>query len=171
MGLFDFLNPKTAAAPPEPEYVEPQLIRLERKVDALMDALDIAVPAASDGGLPPEVRHALASGRKIEAIRLYRERTGVGLAEAKNAVEGGKRASSPWTLLEHKLDLVLSNLGIEVPSGAATPDAYDEVESMVREGQLIQAIKLYRQRTGLGLKESKDAIDTIKRRIESGRGR
>jgi ribosomal protein L7/L12 len=35
----------------------------------------------------PEVRLALASGQKIEAIRLVREHTGLGLKESKELVE------------------------------------------------------------------------------------
>ena len=37
--------------------------------------------------LPPEVVDALRKGNKIEAIKRLREATGVGLAEAKGAVE------------------------------------------------------------------------------------
>ena len=44
------------------------------------------------------IREALFRGQKIEAIKLYREGTGVGLAEAKTAVEkleADLRAASP----------------------------------------------------------------------------
>jgi len=44
------------------------------------------------------IKEALFGGRKIEAIKLYREVTGTGLAEAKPAVEkieAELRASSP----------------------------------------------------------------------------
>ncbi|WP_109440809.1 ribosomal protein L7/L12 [Acinetobacter haemolyticus] len=34
-----------------------------------------------------------------------------------------------------------------------------EALQMLRDGQLIQAIKITREKTGLGLKESKDLID------------
>lgn len=45
---------------------------------------------ASD--LTDEIRAYLQANRKIEAIKIYRERTGVGLAEAKDAVEAiGRR--------------------------------------------------------------------------------
>jgi ribosomal protein L7/L12 len=44
-----------------------------------------AVPAASDFDV--EILALLRAGRKIEAIKLQRERTGSGLAEAKQAVE------------------------------------------------------------------------------------
>ncbi len=40
-----------------------------------------------DNELPPEVQAALARGQKIEAIKLLREARGMGLKEAKEAVE------------------------------------------------------------------------------------
>jgi hypothetical protein len=53
--------------------------RLERKVDALLrhsgvNVMDVALA---------EARTLLAAGKKIQAIRAYREYTGCGLAEAK----------------------------------------------------------------------------------------
>jgi hypothetical protein len=42
-----------------------------------------------------ELRSLLAAGQKIEAIRRYRERTGVGLAEAKEFVEALEGGGSP----------------------------------------------------------------------------
>lgn len=56
--------------------------RVERKLDLLLDKLG-AGPQDEWAG----VRDLLAKGRKIEAIKLYRERTGAGLKEAKDAVE------------------------------------------------------------------------------------
>lgn len=41
----------------------------------------------SFGGVSPEVRDLARRGRKIEAIKLHREQTGVGLKDAKDAVE------------------------------------------------------------------------------------
>ncbi len=37
--------------------------------------------------LPPQVMHALKAGRKVEAIKLLRQARGIGLADAKDAVE------------------------------------------------------------------------------------
>lgn len=42
-----------------------------------------------------DVRDALASGQKIEAIKLYREATGCGLREAKEAVERMEQGTPP----------------------------------------------------------------------------
>jgi ribosomal protein L7/L12 len=48
-----------------------------------MEHLDIAEPKPEF----PSVLQKLEQGRKIQAIKLYREQTGVGLKEAKDAVE------------------------------------------------------------------------------------
>ena len=42
-----------------------------------------------------QVRAALASRRKIEAIKIYREVTGLGLKESKEAVEAMQRGTTP----------------------------------------------------------------------------
>lgn len=49
----------------------------------------------------------------------------------------------------------------------AAPDAgaagvSDEVLDLVRQGKPINAIKVYREQTGVGLKEAKDVIDRLK---------
>jgi hypothetical protein len=41
--------------------------------------------------LPPEAAQALARGRKIEAIKLVRQHTGLGLKDAKDLVEAHER--------------------------------------------------------------------------------
>jgi hypothetical protein len=45
----------------------------------------------SDSELPPEVVKAITQGRKIEAIKLLREATGIGLANAKVLVDRAVR--------------------------------------------------------------------------------
>lgn len=57
-------------------------------------------------------------------------------------------------LIEQKLDAIMSSLGIAVPE-----DNMDDCRELVRAGKKIEAIKLYRERTGAGLRESKDAVD------------
>lgn len=101
-----------------------------------------------------EVMELIRAGNKIGAIKLYRDRTGVGLANGKRAVED--------------LERNLSMAGDALPSGGTgmrviDPTALGEVEGLVRQNKRIEAIKRYRQVTGLGLKEAKDAVDEIKR--------
>jgi hypothetical protein len=73
MSIFSSTNPATLA----------RLARIERKLDAIMSQLEIQLP---DDGLE-EVRDLAAAGEKISAIKLYRDLTNAGLAEAKAAVE------------------------------------------------------------------------------------
>ena len=52
--------------------------------------------------------------------------------------------------------------GLVPQSGAANGDSLEEaVRSLLREGQIIGAIKLYRERTGAGLADAKQAIDRL----------
>ncbi|UOX91316.1 hypothetical protein MUY14_12065 [Amycolatopsis sp. FBCC-B4732] len=63
--------------------VDRRLARVERKLDAIAEKLGVAVeePAL------PEVVALVREGRKIQAIKVYRERTGVDLKDARDAVE------------------------------------------------------------------------------------
>ena len=50
-------------------------------------------------------------------------------------------------------------------AGSAPPPGdvawMSEVAALKAQGKLINAIKLYRERTGLGLKEAKDAVEAM----------
>jgi ribosomal protein L7/L12 len=63
--------------------VDRRLARVERKLDAIADRLGVAVVEPELA----EVTALLRQGKKIEAIKAYRESTGAGLAEARDAVE------------------------------------------------------------------------------------
>lgn len=63
--------------------LEPRLRRLERKLDAIVENLGITINQNVD----PAVLELLRTGHKIDAIKLYRQQTGVGLKEAKEFVE------------------------------------------------------------------------------------
>lgn len=80
----------------------------------------------------------LQRGEKIAAIKLYRQQTGAGLAEAKRAIEAWSRRD----------DLQGGDLTVEV------------VE-LLNRGQKIGAIKLYRERTGARLVEAKQAVEAL----------
>jgi ribosomal protein L7/L12 len=60
-----------------------RLAAIERKLDVVMRHLGAEEPAPEE----PEVVQLLERGAKIQAVKIYRERTGTGLAEAKEAVE------------------------------------------------------------------------------------
>ena len=70
--------------------------------------------------------------------------------------------------LERKVDRLYEHTDIEQPQrwgfgdepGAGDVDTSD-LELLVQQGNKIEAIKRYRERTGVGLKEAKDAIDRL----------
>ena len=76
--------------PTEAEFLalKSHVNELEEKLQFLYRRLNIdyLVPN-SDLALAPQVQDALRRGNKIEAIKIYRELTGVGLAEAKQAID------------------------------------------------------------------------------------
>ncbi|WIX91811.1 hypothetical protein [Amycolatopsis sp. DG1A-15b] len=63
--------------------VDRRLARVERKLDAIADRLGVST------GEPelPEVTALLRQGKKIQAIKAYRDSTGADLKEARDAVE------------------------------------------------------------------------------------
>jgi len=85
------------------------------------------------------------NGKKIEAIKLYRERTGAGLQESKDAVEAIERGESQ-----------------PVPTDVSSGVEHD-VLVLLGAGQKIAAIKLYREKTGVGLAEAKNAVEAVAR--------
>lgn len=93
--------------------------------------------------LPDDVREALEQGNKIEAIKRLRESTGIGLKEAKDLVENHGRGT-------------VQNIPDILPDAASVADA-------LQKGNKIEAIKRLRQQTGLGLKDAKDAIDSLQK--------
>jgi ribosomal protein L7/L12 len=100
--------------------------------------------------MDPEVVHLLRQGQKIAAIKRFREVYGSDLRTAKEAVdalEEGRQVALPSILAPRTLTEVASD-----PSLA-------EIDALVRANHKIDAIRIYRQRYNVGLKEAKDAIE------------
>jgi len=64
---------------------------LERKVSHLYEIADRAEPDFDSSSVSEEVMLLVGQDRIIEAIKLHREQTGLGLAEAKAAIDGVSR--------------------------------------------------------------------------------
>src|SRR4051812_275945 len=62
---------------------------------AALSGMRPSAPRAVSPGLDAQVRGLLDEGRKIEAIKVFREETGAGLREAKEAVEAIERGLPP----------------------------------------------------------------------------
>jgi ribosomal protein L7/L12 len=115
--------------------------------------MDPGQPSPIDPAALAALTAAIADGRKIEAIKLYREATGASLVDAKHAVESLEAA-------------VPATGGVSAPtagprSSVLSDDQRDAVMAALAQGHKIQAIKLYREATGVGLKAAKDAVEAM----------
>jgi ribosomal protein L7/L12 len=93
--------------------------------------------------LEQQVRTLLDQGQKIAAVKLYKDRTGAGLVEAKEAVEAIQAGADP-----------------PAPSDIGG-DLEAELLRWLGAGQKIQAVKLYKDRTGVSLLEAKQAVESL----------
>ncbi len=64
-----------------------QVKRLEHQVAFLLDHLRLDFPEEMDPGITSEVMALVREGRKIDAIRLYREITGADLKAAREVID------------------------------------------------------------------------------------
>ena len=95
-----------------------------------------------------QIKELIDQRRMIDAIKLYREATGVGLKEAKDAVTEmwhGKPLHTPQMQPGFQNDTLLE----------------EQIKQLLAKRQKIQAVKLYREIYNCGLKEAKDAVDLI----------
>jgi ribosomal protein L7/L12 len=76
----------------EIQQLRSRVNEMEDRLKALYRHLNLEyADPGSDPAMSPQVQDALRRGNKIEAIKIYREMTGVGLAEAKNAIDKAER--------------------------------------------------------------------------------
>ena len=105
----------------------------------------------SPGLLPPvsadlqhRVRELYAEGKKIEAIKLIREQTGLGLKEAKDLSEA-----------------LASGRPLPVAPGHARPDLASRVRELKAAGRGEQAVFLVRGETGMGQAEAERFVEAV----------
>jgi ribosomal protein L7/L12 len=65
-------------------------------------------------------------------------------------------------ILEFKIDRMLAHLGLE----QGTPS--EQVEELILRGMMLQAIKLYREQHGTGLRASKEAVEQMAAGMKAG---
>ncbi|MEZ4669301.1 MAG: ribosomal protein L7/L12 [Anaerolineae bacterium] len=148
----------------------------------------------------PDLQAALANNKKIEAIKRYRELTGQGLKEARDAIDyalahpeaaSTKKKQSSYDAqdagirdlveagkIDEAVDVYRKFAGVDeytardavteierqVRLGEAPPTVNKaELLRLAREGNMILAVKMYREATGTGLKEALDAVEALKR--------
>ncbi|MGN8025359.1 ribosomal protein L7/L12 [Microbacterium sp. 22242] len=113
----------------------------------------------------------VAKQQPITAIKVLREHSGLSLREAKDQIDAWV-PSAPGTVDAVPVSLVRSDTrpagapwyagGLPVADAMArlAPDVRAEIGGLIAADQKIAAIKLLREATGLGLEDSKDAVES-----------
>lgn len=101
--------------------------------------------------LNDEIRRELQAGRKIAAIKLYRQHSGASLVAAKNYVEDLEAGRDP------SADDLHSQL-----AGAQL----DEILDAIQAGNKIEAVKLYKEGSGVSLMEAKEFVERLMRELD-----
>ncbi len=95
-----------------------------------------------------EIRSELQAGRKLAAVKLYKEWTGSSLVAAKNYVESLPAGTAV-------ADLV----------GGIEAHQMDRILDAIQQGNKLEAVKLYRESSGLNLMESKKFIEGLMKEL------
>ena len=134
---------------------EPVPPRAKTRFPAEFDLASLPEPDA-------EVRVALDRGQLIAAVKAYREQSGAGLAEAKRVVDAIARGDR---LVGGAAQTQSSRTRADAAPGV---DTLARIDQLVIDGELIAAIKAYREAYGVGLRESKEAIERKRDQLRNG---
>lgn len=107
-------------------------------------------PRALSPAESAEIDALVAGDRKIAAIKRLRELQSLGLQEAKDAIDAWVPGTT-WT--------PAAAASASAPGDALTPAARAEITALIADDEKIRAIKRYREETGVGLKQAKDAVE------------
>ena len=107
--------------------------------------------------LPPEAIAALERGNFIEAIKITRDHTGMDLKSSKEAVEryanseaGAHEQDAGWNAGQTNADHLQDSGPAVVPPAAL---------AALAAGKKVEAVRITRDATGLGLAEAKQLVD------------
>ena len=102
-----------------------------------------------------QIVQEIAAGNKLRAIKLYREASGADLSSAKKFVEQLQVAVASGSADGG------SDASFSVPG--MSDELVSEIVELLRRGDKIPAIKVYRDAIPCSLKEAKDAVEQIER--------
>lgn len=92
-----------------------------------------------------DVAAAHAAEGPLVAIRRLRQVTGLGLKDAKDVITGSGQVS--------------------LPPPPSSPAGADDIQTLVRQGRKLEAVKRIREQTGCGLREAKEQMETLAQRM------
>lgn len=152
----------TNLAPGQPQQSATGSAQEQSGIEASLLAQAAGAPITKIG-LPASTRQAItaqvAEGKKINAIKSLRQATGMSLVDAKNAIDS-------WYNLQFE-DVPAGNSSyVKEHSSAGTAGTIDQatmnaIREQLDQGNLISAIKILRMNSDLGLKEAKEAVESM----------
>lgn len=152
----DTVCPYCSTALPAPSVDLPPTLRIDRDLFSGNLYLNVA-----DSANFRAVRELLAQGKKIEAIKAYREITGAGLKEAKDAIEA-LEAGQPVIVPIDATQASGSGLPGEADRGfQSSAEAMDAIKAELRAGRKLMAIQLHRTHFSTSLAEARAAVEQI----------
>jgi ribosomal protein L7/L12 len=107
-------------------------------------------PPSAD--LADRLRALLAAGKKIQAIKELRDRTGLSLADAKSYIDDLPSGRPLPPTLPAPL----------APTAEMSPATVARARELIAADKPIQAVKAIREDTGWSLKAAKDAMERIR---------
>lgn len=120
----------------------------------------VAVPSGSKGKtkaskeLDKKVLELAYDKQLLQAVKLYKDATGLGLKESKDYVDA-LVLKNPPSVAETSKGAFKNNKELD-----------KELIKHIESGALLAAVKTYKDATGMGLKESKDYVETLRLKIK-----
>lgn len=115
----------------------------------------------SRAALEEQIKMLISQSKKIEAIKLLRMHSNLGLKDSKDAIDAMERSGC---LVIPGIEASGMSATVEPDSERSIPDL-EEVKRLIRDGRKVDAVKLVRERTGLGLEEAKAEVDRLARLV------
>ncbi len=109
-----------------------------------------------DGDTVAEAQTLIQMGNKLEAVTLIRRKAGVDLAEAKSAVDQIEAEMAGQNQSFTAVSVFTNTPGTTLDAATTA-----EIQRLTGSGNKIAAIKLMREKTGLGLAEAKNAVEAM----------
>jgi len=122
-----------------------------------VDPTDVSL----DPALVANVRELYRKGDKLAAVKALRAATGLGLADAVRIADKLGAPAKPAPSKQGSVSGEPPPITATPITAAIGPDHNDQLRSLVAAGRQIEAIKLVRTLTGMGLKDAKEYVDRL----------
>ena len=103
-----------------------------------------------------QINEAIFAGKKILAIKLYRDATGASLGASKQRVE-----TAVDELMDRHPKRFARNLRASADSGEKVDPTEDAVLDAIFQGKKLDAVKAYKNMTGASLLDSKTFVEEL----------